>query len=573
MPAAACGRNSARRPSDRKSKGVGRTGKPIAGAIAAAAAVLALAPAAAANRSQESVFMDDAELVYGTDPEVQATMGILRSIGADRVRVSVFWRLVAPRPDDTARPSFDATDPSAYPPGAWDRFDRIVLAARRYGLSLHFTITGPGPIWASSDPSRGDRAWEPSPVDFRAFVTAVGRRYSGSWDDEQPQPTPEPGGPPILPPPPPPDPGPAVTLPRVSFWSAWNEPNQPGWLRPQTAGGVPASPRLYRKLQDAAWAGLRASGHGRDTYVLAETAPRGSSRTRAVSPMRPLLFIRELYCLDRRLRPYRGSRAAVRDCPTDAAGRRRFVADHPGLFQATGWAHHPYALEVAPRVRDRHPEQVTISTLSRLTRTLDRVFRRYRVRRRLPIWLTEYGYQTNPPDPVVGVSWNRQAAYLNQAEAIAYRNRRVRSLTQFLLVDDGPNRRHAPSDVRYWGSTFQSGLVTTGGRRKPAFTAWQRTIDVSQARARRGRRLRVIGQLRPAAPRARLRAFLEFRRKGSRRWRRVRTLRTRSLRNFVSARVRARASGHWRLSWPTRAGTVRSRSASVRVVRARSASR
>ena len=35
------------------------------------------------------------------------------------------------------------------------------------------------------------------------------------------------------------------------------------------------------------------------------------------------------------------------------------------------------------------------------------------------LWITEYGYQTNPPDPQFGVSWLLQARYLTQAFAIA----------------------------------------------------------------------------------------------------------------------------------------------------------
>ncbi len=41
------------------------------------------------------------------------------------------------------------------------------------------------------------------------------------------------------------------------------------------------------------------------------------------------------------------------------------------------------------------------------------------------IWITEYGYQTNPPDRVFGVSWANQAKYLTQAYGIAKRNPRI----------------------------------------------------------------------------------------------------------------------------------------------------
>ena len=520
--------------------------------------------------------MDDSELVFGTEDKVEATFATMRSLGVDRVRVSVLWRVVAPEPTTRTRPAFGAggpSDPAAYPSGAWDRYDRIVSAARRHGIELLFSVTGPGPIWASSEPARDEPMLDPSPSEFGAFVTAVGRRYSGTYADERPEPPPPPRG--LFDPPPPPRP-PAAVLPRVSMWSLWNEPNQPGWLRPQAQrdGGrvVPASPRVYRSLQDAGYAGLTATGHGGDTIVLAETAPRGTERLSGVSPMRPLLFIRELYCLDRKLRPYGGRAARQRACPADAATRRRFVADHPGLFRSTGWAHHPYGLEVSPSTPDRQPDQVTLAVLSRLTTTLDRIFRRYGVARRLPVWLTEYGYQINPPAPIIGHSWRRQAAWINEADYSAHRNPRVRSVARFLLVDDGPNLNVTPADPRYWGSTFQSGLVSLEGRRKPSFASYARPIHVSRSRVRRGGSVALYGQLRPARNGAPLSADIEFRPRGSGRWTPVRRLSVQSLPNSLLTNVRITRSGSLRLAWrDPAAGSAaqRSREVSVTAVRPR----
>ena len=541
------------------------------------AAALAAPPTAAASVSQESMFMDDSELVFAGDQKVENTFATMRSLGVDRVRVSVLWGLVAPEPKATTKPGFGAggpSDPAAYPERAWDRYDRIVGAARRYGIELLFCVTGPGPLWASSQPARGETMLDPNRGEFGAFVTAVGRRYSGSYVDEAPKQPPRRGL--QLFPQPPVDQTPPTVLPRVSMWSIWNEPNQPGWLRPQATRSrgrtVPASPRVYRGLQDAGYAGLIGSGHGRDTIVLAETAPRGTSRLSDVTPMRPLLFIRELYCLDRRLRPYQGAAAQERGCPVDAAGRRRFVASHAGLFNASGWAHHPYGLEVSPSTPDPMPDQVTIAVLPRLTGTLDRIFRRYRVNRRLPVWLTEYGYQTNPPDPIIGVSWRRQAAWINEADFIAFRNPRVRSVSQFLVVDDAPNRKVAPTDFRYWGSTFQSGLVTLEGRHKPSFASYQRPIAVSPMRVRRGRSVLLYGQLRPARNGASLVADVEFRPRGSRAWKRVRRVAVRSFRNTLLQRVRIARSGSLRLTWrdPAGAGRAqRSRAVDVQALRPR----
>ncbi len=543
-------------------------------AAAAAAALAAPVSSASASSSQESIFQDDNLLVTGSDAQVESTMSTLRSLGVERIRVSVIWRFVAPGATSASRPSFNASDPAAYGASAWNRYDRIVDAARRYGIGLLFSVTGPSPRWATGDKSEPRGLVNPSAGEFGQFVTAVGRRYSGTYADEQPQSSPPSGG----------GGGGGVlplsrerasataaggVLPRVTMWSVWNEPQQPGWLRPQVSGGRPASPHIYRRLLDAAWAGLRASGHGSDNILIGELAPRGTRRL-TTGPMTPLRFLRELYCVNSRIRPLRGGEAAARGCPTDSAGTARFRSQHPGLFDAPGFAHHPYALEVAPSKVDRIRDQVTIASLGRLTRTLDRVQRRYGSRRRMPIWLTEYGYQTDPPDPtIVGQPWSRQAAYINEADHIASRNRRVRSVAQFLLVDDQPNREVPPSNIRYWGSTFQSGLITIGGRRKPSFFSYMRSIDVYPKRVRRGRAVRVYGQLRPAPNGSVIRASLQFRRTGSRRWRTVKRVRSRSFRNIVRPRVRVRSSGRFRFVWREGSRRNPTRSSPVRVVRRR----
>jgi hypothetical protein len=534
--------------------------------LAAVACLLLAVPGAAhASPNQEAVFMDDTEFVFGSDEEVEATFAVLDSLGVDRVRSLLLWELVAPAAGSQTRPAFGAggpTDPAAYPADAWNIYDRLVNAAERHGMEVLFTITGPGPVWASSDPGRGDRVWDPNPADFRDFATAVGRRYSGGYTDEQPVQAPPPGGLPILGPPEPPPGPPPTVLPRVSLWSIWNEPNQPGWLRPQTIDGVPASPRIYRALQDAGYAGLQAAGHGSGSYLLGETAPRGSLTVEEYSPMRPLLFVRELYCVNRKLRFLEGAAAQARGCPTDAAGRSSFTSDHPGLFRAGGFAHHPYALEVAPSRPDPIPDQVTLGVLTRLPKALDRIFLRWGVRRKLPLWLTEYGYQTNPPDPIVGVSWKRQAAWINEAEFIAYRSRRVRAMTQFLLVDDAPDADYPPDDVRYWGATFQSGLVTLEGTRKDAFEAYKLPVHVRPRRVRRGKRVRLYGANRPARDGATLPVAVEFRRRGGKRWRTVKRLTTRNRRGYVVVKLRPAASGSYRLAWES--GRSRSVSVSVR---------
>src|SRR3712207_857088 len=99
--------------------------RPAGGLLIAAiaAACLALPAAARASPSQESILMDDSELVFGNDERVEATFSTLSSLGVDRVRVSVLWRLIAPAPNSRTRPAFGAggpSDPAAYPAVTWD---------------------------------------------------------------------------------------------------------------------------------------------------------------------------------------------------------------------------------------------------------------------------------------------------------------------------------------------------------------------------------------------------------------------------------------------------------------------
>jgi len=487
-------------------------------------ALLALAapPAAQASRTQESTFQDDNHLIYAAPDEVAHTLDRMKELGADRVRITVLWSAIAPQPNALERPAgFDAADPGAYPSGAWDHYDTVVQMAAERGLGINFNLTVPGPVWAMGSPPRADIAnrYTPSAAEFGDFVRAVARRY-----------------------------------PQVSYWTLQNEPNQPGWLDPQWVRSrgkwVESSPSLYRGLVDAAWGALEQTGHGSDTILIGETAPKGVSvrgTTRAIAPGR---FIRRLYCLDDHLQLLRGVRATERGCPASTSPAE-FRASHPGLFAATGYAHHPYELIFAPNHRPEHSDWYTIANLRSLSALLRRVRARFGFGGGFPLYLTEFGYQTDPPDPL-GVTPREQARYLNQAEYLAYRNRGVRTLSQFLLYDDAPPV----------GLTFQSGLAYRNGRAKPSMPAYAFPLFLPAPRVRRGGRLHVWGLLRGAPNGQRERVDVLFRARGAhQRYRRIARLRTQAARGYVDGRVRVGRSGSIRLRW----GAVRSRAAAFRV--------
>ena len=521
--------------------------------------------------------MDDNELVYGSSEGVDKRIAEMKALGADTIRVSVFWRIVAPAPEAQERPSFGAAgaaSPAGYPAARWERYDRIVSLARKHGIRVLFNITSPAPSWATGKPDDDTRedVFEPDAGDFKNFVAAVGTRYSGSYTDERPAPPPR--G--LFDPPAAPE-EPTALIPRVDYWSVWNEPNFPSWLGPQRrlassrgrSIGPAESSKIYRRLVGAAYAALEETGHGSDLILIGETAPRGFRRKEPAFAVRPLEFVRELYCLNTRLRPYQGDSAKARDCPQDNAARQRFVTQHPALFRMSGWAHHPYYLDGPPGASDVERDNAPLGDLQRLISTLDRAQRVWGQSRRPRIFITEFGYQTDPPDPVIGVPWSQQAAYLNEADYIAYRNPRVASVAQFLLVDDGPRNEFAANDPRHFG-TFQSGLITTEGKKKKSYDSYQLSIHADPPKPRKGARLTVYGQHRAAANGTQLTAELQFQSGGRGPFKTVASQPVSNLRGFAIFQLAATSRGSFRIAWRGAAGARTQHTRPVKIAVSRS---
>jgi hypothetical protein len=435
------------------------------------------APAAWASTSQQSIFQDDDQL--RTNPA--GTLATFRALGVDRIRVSVEWSLIAPTALATHPPrGFNGRDPGAYPAAGWAAYDAMVRDAQADGIAVYFDLTGPAPRWAEGpgEPAGGPfGVWKPSPSAFGSFARAVGTRYNGSYRPR----------------------GSSTPLPRVSFWSIWNEPNYGKALAPQAnsdTSSVEVSAAEYRGLLAAAWGGLMGSGHTtrRDTILIGETAPRGHDAAGFFDGWKPLRFLRALYCVDSRYRQLRGRAAAARDCPTTAGAARRFRAQNPALFQASGFAAHPYTLQghpVPPNVPTNEngggrsdPEYADLPEIPRLEGVLNRLNAIYGSRKHFPIWNTEYGYRTRPPDHV-GVSLPTQALWMNWAEFLSYKQGGIASFDQYLLTDPR-------------SGIFATGLELPNGRLKPSYAAFRMPLYLPVTSTRRGRRLEVWGAVRPA---------------------------------------------------------------------------
>lgn len=237
----------------------------------------------------------------------------------------------------------------------------------------------------------------------------------------------------------------------VRHWTVWSEPNQPTWLRPTSA-------RTYvAKLLNPAYAQIRAAtpaalvGGG-------VTAARGGS-----GGVAPVPWIRAM-----------GNAGAKLDA----------------------YAHHPYPSR--PQTETPwgppcdHCSTLTMADLQRLQAEVRRAFGPKR------IWLTEYGYQTNPPDTFLGVPFTTQAHYVASAMRRAYLAPLVDMLVFFLVRDDTAS------------GGWQSGFFTSDGVEKPSHAAFRQPL--TQA-ARNGARVTVWGQIRHGDGRRqfRLRQFVSGR--------------------------------------------------------------
>ena len=275
----------------------------------------------------------------------------------------------------------------------------------------------------------------------------------------------------------------ARRYPYVRLWAIWNEPNQRRWLRP-------TSPATYtRVLLDPAYAAIHAVSP-LSQVAGGVTAPRGS-----VGGVSPVAWIAGMAAAHARLDAY---------------------------------AHNPYPLN-----RGETPtgggcgrcDTITMATLPKLEADVLTAFGP-----RTRIWLTEYGYQTDPPDSLLGVSYAQQATYLAQAALRVYRAPRVDILIQYLLVDE-PN-------VARW----QSGLETVRDLPKPSYQAFRFPLAVE---SRTGNRTVLWGQVRPGGVNAyRLLRFAEGK------WVRVGPDRRTSGRGYLTAVVDAAAGARFRLWLP-----------------------
>ncbi|HET7566576.1 MAG TPA: hypothetical protein VFJ91_01175 [Gaiellaceae bacterium] len=366
---------------------------------------------------------DEAVTLYG-DP-AQAFQAI-KALRAQIVRVNLYWggnqwAVANKKP-------LDATDPGdhAY---RWDIYDRLARYAHTYHVQLMFSIVF-SPRWAN-----GGKAATVPPKSMKAlqdFAVAAATRYDGGYVPPawQQQPTLA---------------GPTEPLPVVNLWTAWNEPNNPDFLTPQYTKKkgkyVIASAAAYAKICNSVYAGIHAvsivpgaitSTTGKylptqEMVACGVTDPRGNDNPHRRPSVDPISFLT--------------------------------AAHNAGMKTFDVYAHNPYASsgKESPKYvpKGKYARRIQLGNINVL---LNLVKKYYGPKH---LWITEYGYQTNPPDKTVfGTSWKNQAAYLKSSILLARRNPRIDIFIWYLIKDE--------PKISGW----QSGLETFGGKKKPAWAAF-----------------------------------------------------------------------------------------------------
>ena len=283
--------------------------------LCALAATAKPQPASAARGMLVGIF-DPVQPIAAPD----ATFSTLVKLRAQIIRLNLDWNLIATRrpttPTDPADPAYD-----------WSRYDRVLLNAAKNKIQVLFTIIGT-PKWANGKLKGANRA--PAKMkDLRYFALAAAKRYSGSFKRED-----------------------GTKLPAVRKWLAWNEPNNPVFLKPQWAKVgrryAPVAAKAYVGICTAIWSGIHASHLAKEVVGCGATDPRGNNAARSSRPsISPLAFLQDL-------RRY-------------GLKRSRFDV----------YAHHPYygRPNESPSTKPKGKQTVTLGNISVLTKLLRQAVR------------------------------------------------------------------------------------------------------------------------------------------------------------------------------------------------------
>jgi hypothetical protein len=320
-----------------------RAGKPrLLAALLAAVSLLAIQAETAGGATRP--LTTGVSYVYDEEPAV--AFAHVKNAGARLVHTPVRWGSTAP---STQPASWNPADP-ADPNYDWESTDSWVREAVASGLTPVLQIRG-APRWAQrcARTVSTDIPCNLDPAALAAFATAATRRYSGNF-----------GG-----------------LPRVQYWQGLNEPNLSLFFLPQFEGDKAVSPILYRTLINTFYDAVKAVDPT-NIVIAAGLGPIAVPKY-TIGPIR---FTRELLCM-------RG-KERFRPAPGDCHGGLKF-----DIF-----AVHPYT--TGGPTHEGGVNDVQLGSLGRLHALLqaaDKAGRIHSAYRRTPLWITEFSWDSRPPDP------------------------------------------------------------------------------------------------------------------------------------------------------------------------------
>lgn len=325
-----------------------------------------------------------------------------RATGARFVRIPLAWAAVAPshvppdwHPDDPADPNYD-----------WGPYDAAVVNAIQAGITPVLQVDG-APSWAEGCQAPSF-AWaktcNPDPAALAAFATAAARRYSGAF-----------GG-----------------LPRVRLWQGLNEPNLSLFFNPQYDGDKPVSPDLYRTLINSFYAAVKSVDSS--NLVLAAGLGPIAVPQYTIGPMR---FARLLLCMQGHNHP--------RPTPGSCGGGVHFDIFAIQPYTTGGPTHEGGVNDV---------ELGDLPKLQTLIQAADRAGRIKGDFKRTPLWITEFSWDSQPPDPgglpmKIETRWTAEALYRAWKAGVSH-------FFWYSLHDD----RYDPG--RSFSESLQSGLYFRG---------------------------------------------------------------------------------------------------------------
>jgi hypothetical protein len=376
-----------------------------------AALALALVLALGSTPAQAAFQVGLQDVAFDGDASPQQTAegyNVLGAVHGSLVRLNAFWYAIAP-----ADPGPRAADPSN-PQYHWGALDTAVRNAAARRVTPVLTLSGV-PTWAQganrpANPAFGFGVWDPNAADYAQFIRAAALRYDGHFADPQ---------------------NPGRLLPRVRYFEIWNEENIPLFM------AAPDLAASYRALLSGAYASIKSVDPS-DKVVLGGLAPLGY----AGSPG-PLKLGAQLLCLRR-------------------VGTRFVRVSGCSAAPFDIFAQHPYSLGVTPteKVPAQVYDDVRVGDFYKVRNLLNAAARLHTLGNRRPaLWVTEWGWATNPPDRKVGDHFNAAARYVAYSMYEMYKQ--GASLVVWQEIHDG-TANGLPG----------SGLETNSGRRKPSMQAF-----------------------------------------------------------------------------------------------------